>query len=78
VSRPLVFISYSHKDEIWKDQIVTHLNVAQQQNIIEIWDDRRIEGGGDWFHAITKAIDQGSVALLLISANLKRVRIKVL
>ena len=42
--RPLIFISYSHKDEAWKDRLVTRLNVLQYQDSLEIWDDRRIEG----------------------------------
>jgi hypothetical protein len=69
VSKPVVFISYSHKDEKWKNRLVTHLGIAQQQGLIELWDDRLIKGGEDWFQAIMNAIDNGSIAILLISAN---------
>ena len=68
-SRPLIFISYSHKDETWKDRLVTHLNVLQYQDSLEIWDDRRIEAGEDWFQEIEAALNASSIALLLISAN---------
>lgn len=68
-SRPLIFISYSHKDEAWKDRLVTHLNVLQYQDSLEIWDDRRIEAGEDWFKEIEAALNASSIALLLISAN---------
>jgi len=27
MTKPTVFISYSHKDEAWKDCLVTHLGV---------------------------------------------------
>jgi tetratricopeptide (TPR) repeat protein len=68
-SRPLIFISYSHKDETWKDRLVTHLNVLQYQDSLDIWDDRRIEAGEDWFQEIEAALNASSIALLLISAN---------
>jgi tetratricopeptide (TPR) repeat protein len=69
LSRPLIFISYSHRDEDWKDRILLHLGVAQKQERFDLWDDRRIEGGEDWFEAITNAIDAGCVGILLVSAN---------
>ena len=69
MSRPLIFISYSHKDEDWKDRILVHLGIAQKQELFDVWDDRRIEGGEDWFNAITNAIDAGCVGILLVSAN---------
>jgi nucleoside phosphorylase len=66
---PTVFISYSHKDEEWKDRLVTHLGVLQQQGLLEVWDDRRIGAGEDWQPEIEKAIAAARVAILLISAN---------
>ena len=48
MSSPSVFISYSHKDEEWKDRLVIHLKVLQMQNVLDVWDDRRIEAGDDW------------------------------
>jgi hypothetical protein len=68
-SRPLIFISYSHKDEAWKDRLVIHLNVLQYHDSLEIWDDRRIGAGEDWFHEIEAALNTSTIALLLISAN---------
>jgi hypothetical protein len=54
LSRPSTFISYSHKDEDWKDRILLRLGIAQKQELFDVWDDRRIEGGENWFKAITK------------------------
>jgi hypothetical protein len=70
MSKPSVFISYSHKDEEWKDKLVTHLGVLQEQGLLEIWEDRQIEGGDDWLPEIEKAIESAHVAILMISANL--------
>ncbi len=64
---PIVFISYSHKDEAWKNRLVSHLGVLQSD--LDIWDDRRIEAGADWYQDIQKAIDASNVAILLISAD---------
>ena len=47
MSGPSVFISYSHKDEEWKDRLVTHLGVLEQAGILDVWEDRRIEAGDD-------------------------------
>ena len=69
MSKPTVFISYSHKDEDWKNRIVSHLGVLQQEDLLDIWEDRRIVGGDDWFPEIQKAIDAASVAILLVSAD---------
>lgn len=64
-----VFISYSHKDEAWKDRLVTHLGVLQQEGLIDLWDDRRIGAGGNWYQKIQEAIAKASVAVLLVSAD---------
>lgn len=69
MSKPSVFISYSHKDEAWKERLITHLGVLAKQGHLDIWDDRRIQGGDDWFPEIEKAIDSAHVAILMISAN---------
>ncbi|MEA3463146.1 MAG: toll/interleukin-1 receptor domain-containing protein, partial [Bacteroidota bacterium] len=64
-----VFISYSHKDEAWKDRLVTHLGVLQQEGILDEWDDRRIGAGEDWYQKIEEAIARANVAVLLVSAD---------
>ncbi|KAF5437017.1 TIR domain-containing protein [Candidatus Methanophagaceae archaeon] len=69
MTRPTVFTSYSHKDEAWKDRLVTHLGVLQQEGILDLWDDRRIGAGADWYQKIEEAIARASVAVLLVSAD---------
>jgi hypothetical protein len=67
--KAIVFISYSHVDEAWKDRLLTHLGVLQSQGLLELWDDRRIAAGEDWYAAIQAAMRRASVAVLLISAD---------
>ena len=62
---PKVFISYSHKDEVVKDFLISHLNVLK----LDVWDDRKIEAGENWFLEIEKAIASAKIAVLLISRN---------
>ena len=66
---PSIFISYSHKDEVWKDRLAKHLGVLERQELLDLWDDRRIEAGEEWFEEIEDAIDQADVAVLLVSAD---------
>ncbi|MBE9571429.1 MAG: TIR domain-containing protein [Proteobacteria bacterium] len=66
---PTVFISYSHKDEDWKNRLLTQLKVLQYEDIIDLWEDRRIEAGKDWYEEIQEAINKANVAILLISAD---------
>ena len=69
MSKPTVFIRYSHKDERWKDRLVTHLDVLQRQGYLSVWQDRLIDAGDPWGPEIQKAMDQASLAVLLVSAH---------
>lgn len=69
MTKPNVFISYSHLDEPWKDRFSKHLGVAEKQGLLQTWDDRQLRGGDDWFNEIVNAIEGGSVAVLLVSHN---------
>jgi hypothetical protein len=70
MSRPKIFISYNHKDESFKDELVTHLNILQEAaGLIEVWDDQRIGAGAAWEAEIDAAMAEAAVAIFLISAN---------
>ncbi len=69
MSKPTIFISYSHKDEEWKDRLVTQLGVLQSQGLLDLWDDRRIGAGEDWHQEIQEAMATASVAVLMVTAN---------
>jgi WD40 repeat protein/uncharacterized protein YjbI with pentapeptide repeats len=64
-----VFLSYSHRDEAWKDRLQTHLGVLEAQGLLDVWNDRRIAAGADWHSEIAAAIDRATVAVLLLSAD---------
>jgi tetratricopeptide (TPR) repeat protein len=69
MNKPNVFISYSHKDEEWKDRLVSHLGALRHQGLINLWEDRLISAGEEWYKNIQDGIDASSVAILLVSPN---------
>ncbi len=64
-----VFISYSDRDEVEKDYLLSHLGVMQVAGLIDLWNEDRIEAGSDWHDEIHQAIARAKVAVLLITAN---------
>jgi small GTP-binding protein len=70
VASPLkIFISYSHKDETFKDELVTMLAGLQRRGIVDAWQDCRIEAGDEWNKSIDDAMNDCDLALLLVSGD---------
>lgn len=69
MTQPTIFISYSHKDESWKDRLRPHLKVLEQLDRIKIWDDRQIDAGAEWYDNIKQAMAEAAVSICLISAD---------
>src|ERR1051326_838725 len=66
---PIIFLSYSHKDERDKDRLVTQIKVLERAGKIDLWNDDRIRAGGAWKHMIDEAMTKAKVAILLVTAN---------
>jgi tetratricopeptide (TPR) repeat protein len=64
-----VFISYSHKDDKRKDEIMTHLKVLEKQGNLTLWNDEVIQTGADWFHEIKTNLETASVVIMVVTAN---------
>jgi internalin A len=64
-----VFCSYSHKDEVLRAELDTHLKLLQRQSVIDLWHDRRIPPGDDWERQIDEELDRADIILLLISSD---------
>lgn len=68
VASPLkVFISYSHKDEEFKDDLIEMISGLEKQGLIDAWQDRHIEEGSDWYDSIQEAMNSCELAILLVS-----------
>ncbi|NEU71868.1 toll/interleukin-1 receptor domain-containing protein [Hassallia byssoidea VB512170] len=64
-----VFFSYSHKDEVLRDDLATHLSLMKRKGVIEAWHDREITAGAEWANAIDDNLNAADIILLLVSAN---------
>ncbi|MCY7349596.1 MAG: TIR domain-containing protein, partial [Cytophagaceae bacterium] len=64
-----IFLSYSHKDETYKQELDTHLAALKRSGKIEAWHDRKILPGEDWDEAILEQLKAADIVLLLLSAD---------
>jgi hypothetical protein len=68
MARSKVFISYSHRDDRWRQRLTPHLGVLARQGLIDVWDDRKIGAGAEWREEIHQHMLSARVAVLLVSA----------
>jgi hypothetical protein len=64
-----VFFSYSHRDELLRDELAKHLSILKRQGVITDWHDRQISVGTEWQGAIDDHLNSAQIILLLISAD---------
>lgn len=64
-----LFFSYSHKDEVIRNELETHLTLLKRQGRITAWHDRRISAGTDIHRTISNELEEAEIILLLVSAN---------
>jgi hypothetical protein len=55
-----VFISYSHKDAPWRDDLDTHLKPYLRGSSIVSWSDQKIAPGSEWFSEVQSALSESS------------------
>src|SRR6266853_6924737 len=65
-----IFISYTHADESYRQQLETHLSALQRQGLIRIWHDRKIAPGAEWAREIASHLNAAHLILLLVSPDL--------
>ena len=64
-----LFISYSHKDEFYKNEFETHIKLLQRRGLITLWNDRKIIAGEDWKAEINNNLEEADIIVLMISAD---------
>ena len=63
-----LFISYSHKDSAYKEELDAHLAPLRREGLLSIWSDCDIQPGGN-LDAIKERLEASDIILLLISAD---------
>ena len=66
---PLVFYSYSHKDEDYKNALEAHLRILAKKGLISEWHDRKIEAGDDYRAKIDENMQNADLIIMLVSAD---------
>jgi hypothetical protein len=64
---PIVFISYCHKDEEDKEELLSYLKVLSKRGLIQPWTDDDIDAGDRWKNAIEQALRNARIAILLVT-----------
>jgi internalin A len=67
--RDQVFISYSHKDKRFLDDLLTQLKPYLRKDALTAWSDKQIAPGSRWFDEIRTALAKTSVAVMLVSPD---------
>lgn len=63
------FISYSHKDSKYKDELLVHLKTLELTHNINVWYDGQIMPGENIDTAVSKQLCSSDIVLFLISPN---------
>jgi len=64
-----VFISYSHKDKKFLNDLLTHLKPYVRSSSVTAWSDKQIAPGSKWLDEIKAAIERTKVAILLVTKD---------
>lgn len=64
-----IFFSYSHKDEILRNELEVHLSALKREGLIATWHDRRIVAGDHLADTIDAHMNLADLILLLVSPD---------
>ena len=65
----IIFFSYSHKDEVLRNELEAHLALLKHEGMVEAWHDRRIVAGDEVDDAIFSQLEVADIILLLVSSD---------
>lgn len=63
------FISYSHRDEAFRQELEAHLSPLRRQGLLSVWHDRRITPGDHLDDTISEHLEAADLILMLISSD---------
>jgi TIR domain len=66
-AKPVIFISYSHKDREWLEFVASHFGPAVKHGVLTIWYDEKLNGGDEFSEEINLRLNGCSLCVLLVS-----------
>jgi len=69
MSRIKLFYSYSHQDEIYRENLEKNLALLRDRELIDEWHDRKISAGDTLHEVIDTNMQNASIILLLLSSD---------
>jgi hypothetical protein len=67
-----LFISYSHKDELYRDELRSALTAYERRGEVSSWDDTCIRPGQRWEQEILTRLERADIVVLLLSNDFIR------
>ena len=64
-----LFVSYSHADEVLKNELLKHLEPLKRLKLIEAWHDRKLKAGDDFGQEISSNLEKADIAVFLLSVD---------
>lgn len=64
-----VFLSYSHADEKYKEELDKHFAALKRSDKVETWNDRELQAGTKFDDDIKSHLNQDDIIILLISSD---------
>ncbi len=64
-----VFISYSHDDIQFRQQMETYLINLKRDGLINVWQDGQLQPGDDWDMAIKSSLQKADICIMLLSQS---------
>ena len=68
-TRDQVFISYSHKDTQYREELCNHLKIYLRKSTFNAWSDQQIKPSAKWYDEIQDALARTKVAVFLVSVD---------
>ena len=66
---PKIFVSYSHKDDKWRERFEVAIKPLTRDGALGLWSDKELEAGQKWHEEIQSALAESAMAILLVSDN---------
>jgi len=66
---PLIFISYSHKDNQYREDLRNWLKPLAREQKLKIWDDQSVDLGKEWAKEINVNLENAQIIILLVSVD---------